>query len=207
MFPSLIRWVSAGVLGLGLCPVLDSAIAPLAAQIIQVNLAIAPQPKESYVRLLHRGERLAEQALNARFRAKNSPPELKVTVIGENNGLVAPLLSITASRQTWLRQPQASRWATYYPDSQGLLGFRSPAQPAPTAPPQPASTSSPTSPTVEQPSSNPPAAGEKAPDAKRPPIFETDPRDRPPEPPRVDDRLRTPARIEENQSNPLLRDE
>jgi hypothetical protein len=207
-----IRWLSIAVLGFGLTPLLDAAIAPLAAQTVQVNqvnIAIAPQPQESFARLVQRGEKLAAQTLNTRFKAKNSPSNLRVTVMGENNGMVAPLLSIAISRQAWLGQPVATRWATYYPDSQRLLGFRASPQLVPAASPPSIPPSVPAlPPTAGSPSSRSSTPETQAqPKPKRLPIFEADPRDRPPEPPRFEDRLLTPARIEEIRSNPLSRDE
>jgi hypothetical protein len=51
--------------------------------------------------------------------------DVAVTIVGENNGAIAPILALEVSRQAWRRRPDPQRWATYFPNTQSLLGFGS----------------------------------------------------------------------------------
>jgi hypothetical protein len=83
-----------------------------------------------------------------------------VRVLGDRNGLISPMLTISVSNAQWRSQPKIQTWAKYYPISNILLGFVSPSQPTISTPATTTATTSvspnnPTSPASVAPPSNP----------------------------------------------------
>jgi hypothetical protein len=52
-----------------------------------------------------------------------------ILIIGQHQGLEAPVMSVEVSRSQWQSRPDARVWATYYRMSQTLLGFGSASTP------------------------------------------------------------------------------
>ncbi len=76
--------------------------------------------------------------------------QIFLRVLGDRNGSISPILTISVSNAQWRSQPKIQTWAKYYPISNVLLGFVAPAPPA-IAPPTakattPATPASPTNP-------------------------------------------------------------
>jgi hypothetical protein len=106
----------------------------------EISLPIARQKQENYESFLRRAEATAAKTIQSRFQENTRLSELKLAVFGENQGAVAPVLSVRVSRDKWRATPKIDRWATYYPDSKFLLGFEQPPQqlqPKPPAQEQP----------------------------------------------------------------------
>jgi hypothetical protein len=95
----------------------------VAAQTAEINLPIARQGEETYEDFLHRAEATAKQTIQSRFGREPEISELRVVIFGENQGAIAPVLSLKVSRNSWKTSPNIQNWATYYPDSEFLLGF------------------------------------------------------------------------------------
>jgi hypothetical protein len=122
--------VSLGaVLGLtGISWLTTAAIAPQIAQAYtaKVNVSLNRQLGESYESFLRRAEAVARAAAQRSFDGDILVTEVAVTIIGENNGAIAPLLSLEVSRQSWRSRPDPQRWARYFPNTESLLGFDKP---------------------------------------------------------------------------------
>jgi hypothetical protein len=114
--------------------------APIVVAINEISLPIARQKQENYESFLRRAEAIAAKTIQGRFQENTTLSELKLAVFGENQGAIAPVLSVRVSRDKWRATPKIDRWATYYPDSKFLLGFEQPPQqlqPKPPAQEQP----------------------------------------------------------------------
>lgn len=144
------------------------------AQSAEIDLPIARQKQESYEDFLRRAEATAQKTIQARFQKDTAISELRVSVVGENQGAIAPIMSVRVSRHGWQNAPKIQRWATYYADSKFLLGFEQPMalpqaesppeaqqQPTPTPEeeqqPPPPETQQPNLPTEEPPPEQPPS--------------------------------------------------
>lgn len=136
------------------------------AKPVEYNIPISRQTQESYEQLMQRGENLAQSTINTRLKQNPSLDQIKVIIVGENEGAIAPLMSVQVSRQGWMNTPQVRYWATYFTDSRLLLGFdqavATPTQPQPTA-------EKPPSPTPE---------GQQAPQPQQIPLLEDPPQER-----------------------------
>ena len=104
-----------------------SALAPQVADAYtaRVNVALNREPRESYRSFLRRAEAVARAAAQRSFDRDILVTDVAVTIVGENNGAIAPILALEVSRQAWRRRPDPQRWATYFPNTQSLLGFGS----------------------------------------------------------------------------------
>ncbi|WP_013321694.1 hypothetical protein [Gloeothece verrucosa] len=158
------------------------------AKPIEFNLPIYRQPQESYNQFMQRSKNLAYSTINSRFKQDPSLDEIKVVIVGENAGAIAPVLVVKVSRQAWINSPSVEPWATYFTDSRLLLGFDqpgvSPAQPnAAVQPPQ----------NDQNPASQTPQAGQ-------PPAAANNPSSQTPEPQQIPIDEDPP---QERQRNPL----
>ncbi len=153
-----------GILGLGGVSWLTTAlVAPQSAQAYtaRVNVALAPDTNESFPSFLRRAEAVARAAAQRSFDRDILVTDVAVTVLGQSNGAIVPLLSLEVSRQGWRRSPDPQRWITYFPNSDRLLGFgKTPegSQAQPGATPSPGTTpppQAPTSPSLQPPGGNP----------------------------------------------------
>ncbi|MBD1805839.1 hypothetical protein H6F98_10295 [Microcoleus sp. FACHB-SPT15] len=104
------------------------ATATVAPQIAQaytarVNLSINRQVGESFNSFLRRAEAIARAATQRSFDSDILVTDVSVTVIGQNQGAIIPILLLEVSRQSWRGRPDPQSWTTYFPDTQTLLGF------------------------------------------------------------------------------------
>jgi len=162
-----------------------NAIAPQTAQAYtaRIEVSLARESEESYENLLRRAEAVARAAAQRSFDGDILVTEVSVTISGQNGGAIAPILLLEVSRFNWKRRPDAQYWATYFPNTEFLLGFKeleleetpspeppsgAPPSPEPPlgAPPSPESPSG-VPPSPESPSGVPPSAA--------PPSLEDDP--------------------------------
>lgn len=161
-----IALLSLGSLGLGFFQ--TSAVV---AQSIQVPLTVSRQQNESYGNFIQRATKLTVAQLKNRFSQNSALNQVRIVVIGENNGVVAPVLSVNMNRQQWLSHPNPEPLINYFQDSQFLLGFETLTPPksekSSTLPSS--STSAPNPTTSPTPTSQPNSAEpKKAPTAKPP---------------------------------------
>jgi hypothetical protein len=109
----------------GISWVLGVVVAPQSAQAYTsaVNVSLSRQPGESYQSFVRRAEAVARAAAQRSFDQDILVTEVAVTITGQNDGAIAPILLLEVTRQSWRSRPDPQRWATYFPDTQSLLRF------------------------------------------------------------------------------------
>jgi hypothetical protein len=100
----------------------------LAPQIVQadtarVDLSLDRKPNETYDELVRRAEVTATAATQARFEQNTQVTNVALMIVAQNQGAIAPLLSLQVSRTQWQSRPDAQRWATYFTSAKALLRF------------------------------------------------------------------------------------
>lgn len=118
--------------------VMADAIAPVPAHAYTatVNVALSSQVGESYQSFIRRAEAVARAAAQRSFDRDILVTDVAVTIVGQNDGAIVPILALEVSRQRWRSRPDAQRWARYFPDTQTLLRFNQ-TTPLPQAPDEP----------------------------------------------------------------------
>ncbi|MEO1208913.1 MAG: hypothetical protein AAFX78_05145 [Cyanobacteria bacterium J06638_20] len=73
--------------------------------------------------LLAQAERLAEDEINRQFSRDAGLAAIEIVVIGNYNGELVPILTVTVSQEQWLSNPQVSAWVAqdYSRSSHALL--------------------------------------------------------------------------------------
>lgn len=101
------------------------AIAPqiVQAQLARLERSLIRQPEETYEDLLGRAEAAANTEAQASFDQGDGVTNVAITILAQNQGQIAPILSLQVSRDEWFNQPDAQRWATYFTNARVLLGF------------------------------------------------------------------------------------
>ncbi|MFB2837750.1 hypothetical protein [Floridanema evergladense] len=105
--------------------VVKETITPLIAKAytMRVNLSLERQPNESYETIIRRAEAIARAAVQRSFDSDILVNEASVIVTCNNNGLIAPIISVRVSRSQWSNTPNIQRWTRYYSNSRALLDF------------------------------------------------------------------------------------
>ncbi len=118
----LVRLALALVVGLGggLAPLL---VAPPVAQAYtsRVNLFVVRELGESFETLVMRSEIIARAAVQRSFDADVLMTDVIVTVIGDNQGIAVPILTVPVSRSDWRLRPDVTVWARYFEASRNLV--------------------------------------------------------------------------------------
>ncbi len=125
-----------------------SVLAPQIAQAYTARLdfALEREAGENYDTLLRRAEAAARAAAQRSFDQDILVTQVSISVSGQNQGAIAPVLSLDVSRPQWRSRPDPQRWATYYKTARSLLHWQDVAtQPfgqtnIPTPPPPPTNT-------------------------------------------------------------------
>ncbi len=99
---------------------------PVWSQITQIPLTLYRQPNEEFNTFVQRATVLTSETLKQGFENNKNLNQLRVVVMGVNNGDVAPLLAVTMSREQWRGSGDVSPHINYFPDSQALLNFQTP---------------------------------------------------------------------------------
>lgn len=120
----LVRLVAVLGLGAGMW-LLESALAPqtIHAYTARISLSIEREASETYDSLLQRARIVARAAAQRSFDTDLLVSEVLISVVGENKGAIAPLLTLGVSRSQWRNRPDTQYWAKYYPTSKTLLGL------------------------------------------------------------------------------------
>lgn len=113
------------------------------SQVTQIPLTLYRQPNEEFNTFVRRATALTTETLKQGFESHQNLNQLRVVVMGVNNGDVAPLLAVTMSREQWRSAGNASPYISYFPDSQALLNFQGPPPPTEANSPSPAMTETP----------------------------------------------------------------
>jgi hypothetical protein len=202
--PSACFLISAGliaILSVAAGGVFEQIFSPVPAQAYtgRMNVTLTVAPGETFEVLLRRAENVARAAAQRNFDRDILVTDVLIMVSAEYESRVAPVLTLTATRNQWKNRPDARRWATYFRSSQALLGLDQPTSntavnPNPPAPPAPTSSGSPQVAPSEGSPAAPPAGA--PPETSPPP-----PSDALPETgesantPILPDRIPTPGRI------------
>lgn len=101
---------------------------PAAAETRQLTHTLNAQGNSSYEEFVQQAEQAARSLVQRSFAEDPTVTAVSVQVIGEHNGLAAPLLSVTASRLDWQNTADRAVQMQYFGRSSAvLLGF-TPAQ-------------------------------------------------------------------------------
>jgi hypothetical protein len=105
--------------------VIASMAAPAHAKNRQIERLVNAQGND-FATLMRQADTIARDLLNQSF-ADPTTTEVSLKVLGEREGQIAPLLSVSVSRQDWQNRSSVQQWARYFGGSTTLLGFdRSP---------------------------------------------------------------------------------
>lgn len=112
----------AALLGLGGATV-PMLVAPPVAQAYtsRVNLFVVREQGESFDTLVQRSEIIARAAVQRSFDADVLMTDVIVTVIGDNQGIAVPILTVPVSRSDWQLRPDVTQWANYYEAARSLV--------------------------------------------------------------------------------------
>ncbi|EGJ35659.1 MULTISPECIES: hypothetical protein [Moorena] len=116
---------------------LVTQIPTASAEIKEYHVILNSDSSQSFERLIQQTENLAQTKLNQEFTGNPDITSISMMILGERNGQVVPLMIATVSRSQWKQFPIIQRWASYFSNSEMLLGFRaSDSSPAPSNPPK-----------------------------------------------------------------------
>ncbi|ASC72365.1 hypothetical protein XM38_033220 [Halomicronema hongdechloris C2206] len=103
----------------------DTTTQPPAVQAYtaRVSLFLTREFGESYESLIQRAEITARAATQRSFDVDLLTTEVIVMVVGENQGLSVPILTLQVSRNQWRQRPDPQYWSTYYENAEALLDF------------------------------------------------------------------------------------
>ncbi|MCC5658683.1 hypothetical protein LC608_17155 [Nostoc sp. XA010] len=106
---------------------LMEAIAPqvVRAYTARVDLAIDRLPDENYETVLRRAEAAARASAQRSFDQDILVTDVSIIVSVQNNGSIAPVLTLDVSRPQWRSRPDAQNWATYFKTARSLLFLES----------------------------------------------------------------------------------
>lgn len=118
----LLRLTLAALMGFG-GVALPSLVTPPVAQAYtsRVNLYLVREQGESFETLVQRSEIIARAAIQRSFDADVLMTDVIVTVIGDNQGISVPILTVPVSRSEWQLRPDVPEWANYFEAARALV--------------------------------------------------------------------------------------
>lgn len=127
--------VGSSLIGSGAAIALNLMLAPVAdAYTLEEALTVYWVEGEDYAALSRRAEIAARSITQQWFDSDILLTRVVITVLGDNGGQTAPILTLNVSRNDWRSRPDPQRWATYYHSTRTLLDLNS----TPTTATQPA---------------------------------------------------------------------
>lgn len=103
---------------------LSNFISPeVLAQSLQQDLLINADPIPAFSILVQQSTTLARDALDQAFRRNPNLQEIIIVVVGERNGLRAPVVRAKVSRGEWESGLGSVQWTRSLNNAQFLLGF------------------------------------------------------------------------------------
>ena len=141
------------------------------------SLLIDSNNNNSYKNLVEQAENLAKNTIDREFKNNPEITEITITILGERQSQIVPILRSKISRAEWQKNPEIDNLTRYFADAKYLLKFdnqdgpktqpqTSDSPPKVPAPPPPSPN---TQPIVPQPSKKSPT-----PPTSKPPIFPSD---------------------------------
>ncbi|NEO11510.1 MULTISPECIES: hypothetical protein [unclassified Moorena] len=116
---------------------LVTQIPTASAEIKEYHFILNSDISQSFERLIQQTENLAQNQINQEFTENPDITSISMMILGERNGQVVPLMMTKVSRSQWKQFPIIQRWASYFINSEMLLGFRgSDSSLAPSNPPK-----------------------------------------------------------------------
>jgi hypothetical protein len=116
---------------------LATTISIALAEPIERTFTLNSDGNESFETLLQQAEDLVKTSIEQEFAENPNASEISITVLGETQGQIVPLLRSTVSRSQWQNNSRMARWTKYFVSSSGvLLGFYNPSPTPTTAQPQ-----------------------------------------------------------------------
>jgi hypothetical protein len=110
---------------------------PALAEATQQNVTLSAQGYPTFESLMRQAEQKAQDAIEQAFAQDPGLAELQVTVLGERNGQISTLLTVSMSQSDWRRSPDVRQWVQYFRPSNVLLGYAAPPPPNSTLQPRP----------------------------------------------------------------------
>jgi hypothetical protein len=136
--PTLLSHTIALLIALGGGFAAEQTIAPIAAHAYtaRVDINLTVQPSETYTVLVRRAESVARAAAQRSFDRDILISQVAVVITAQNQGTVAPVLTLRTSRNQWRSRPDPRQWSIYFQSTKRLLGMDSaPTTVTPTASP------------------------------------------------------------------------
>ncbi len=85
------------------------------------NITIDRQPDETYDSLIQRAESAARTAVQQSFAQGSQITNVSVVISGQNQGVIAPVLTVGVSRLQWNNSSNAQNGFTYFNSARSLL--------------------------------------------------------------------------------------
>jgi hypothetical protein len=113
-------------------------ISTASAERKELNLTLESVGTPSFETIMRQAQELAERSIQQEFAENSEVAELSITILGDRNGQIVPLLRSKVSRSQWQQDPRIYRWTKYFNNSGVLLGFYNPSSSAaPNVAPEP----------------------------------------------------------------------
>jgi len=96
---------------------------PAIAVTARQELTLETYLGESFAQLLQRAEEFAQMETDAQFSQDITISQVSLVVMGVNDGLRSPLLSLDVSRSAWRSRSDIRQHARYYTDARALLNL------------------------------------------------------------------------------------
>lgn len=106
--------------------------APAHAEVKTISATVQTEGFEPFSSLRQKAADLAQESVNQAFQDPRVT-EVSVTVSGDRNGAIAPIITARITRAQWQESAQVSTWARSLERSEDLLGFNLPVLPPPVA--------------------------------------------------------------------------
>ncbi len=93
------------------------------AYIDRQEIRVERLKNEPYDAFIRRSELVSRAAIQRAFDRDIVMSTVVLFIMGQHQGMEAPVMSVEVSRSQWQARPDARVWATYYRMAQSLLGF------------------------------------------------------------------------------------
>lgn len=94
---------------------------PAAAYTSRLNLFLVREDWESFEAFLQRSEIVARAGVQRSFDSDVLMTDVIVNIIGENQGISMPVMTVSVNRRDWQLNPDVTAWTQYYDAARTLL--------------------------------------------------------------------------------------
>ncbi len=106
-----------------------SFCATVRAETRKLNLTVFPKVNQSFANLLQEAETSVKDTTNQVFRTQTKVTDLSINVLGDKNGELIPLISVTVLRDDWQKGNSILTQAKYFDSAELLTGARKATRP------------------------------------------------------------------------------